>query len=264
MTAVNIADLHMEDTPTFIATLNIKYGPTDLFGRFFLAADAEMKKIGVTLHLGTFHGLLALNSANRDSWLKLVSTFDPGCNDLPSGSAFCLMGVDCRGDIVATQCARHFDMRCCSITEMAKNLSLFYEYPEFFGMPGERCEVTAKGVEEIKGQVAWSGGGWYRPDFRGKGLIGILPRVTRAYALTQWRIDYAVSIMSSAVYNPSRFKRNGFAHSEGWLKHYNSPWGDIEFMMLWMNRKEILEDTEQFLCGLRRSEDRVDMGDANQ
>jgi hypothetical protein len=55
--------------------------------------------------------------------------------------------------------------------------------------PGERCLVTAPATRRIRGRVVFSGAAWYRPDYRGRGLSAILPRVGKAYALARWSPD---------------------------------------------------------------------------
>ena len=57
--------------------------------------------------------------------------------------------------------------------------------PETQALPDETCNVTAEATKFVKGRVVFSGGGWYRPDYRKRWLSGILPRISRAYAYTR-------------------------------------------------------------------------------
>ena len=53
--------------------------------------------------------------------------------------------------------------------------------------------------EGVTGRVVFSGAAWYRRDYRGKQLVEILPRLSRAYAYTRWRSDCTITMMTEAV-----------------------------------------------------------------
>jgi hypothetical protein len=57
---------------------------------------------------------------------------------------------------------------------------------------GQRCVVTAEAARLITGVVAWGGASWVRPDFRGRQLSYITPRILKAYACARWPIDWSI------------------------------------------------------------------------
>jgi len=102
-------------TPTqrkcLIADVTVEHGPVDLLGRFFLKADTAARQRGVALEFGTFEELLQVNSKNQDTWKPITSMYDPRyCpQGLAPERAFCILGRDARGEVVATYASRLFE-----------------------------------------------------------------------------------------------------------------------------------------------------------
>src|SRR5207244_260721 len=44
----------------------------------------------------------------------------------------------------------------------------------------------------LVGVVAWGGGAWVRPDFRGRRLSYLTPRVVKTYACGNWPVDWSI------------------------------------------------------------------------
>src|SRR5262249_42104008 len=139
------------------------------------------QECGVKLFFANWQDLVAANKANPDSWRPLAPIFDPDRSDIRPGMGFVLIGRDKDGDIVATQAARFYDWSS-SLEDEATSLRMFYADPAAAFARGDRCEITTPIAKNITGRVVFSGAGWYRRDFRGKGLAAILPRISRAYA----------------------------------------------------------------------------------
>src|SRR5262245_32247766 len=174
------------------ACLKIKYGPVGLFGRFFLWADTAARDRGVTLFFASLQDLIEANKANSDTWRPLVPVFDEALGGATPETAFVLIGRNKDGEVVATQAARIYDWSKTSLKDEANSLRMFYADPDAAVARGDRCEITAPIAEKISGRVAFSGGIWYRRDFRGKDLGTILPRISRAYAFTRWHSDFTL------------------------------------------------------------------------
>src|SRR5712672_1365688 len=196
------------------AQLKIKYGPVGLLGRFFLWADTAARDRGVTLSFGSLQELSEANRGNSDSWRPLVPVFDEALSGVTPETVFVLIGRDKGGQVVATQAARLYDWPETSLKDEANSLRMFYADSVAASVRGDRCEITAPVAEKITGRVVFSGGVWYRPDFRGKDLATILPRISRAYAFTRWNSDFTIGWMADAVIAGGMAERVGYTKLE--------------------------------------------------
>lgn len=232
--------------PSFLASNTLKYGPPDILTRFFKEAYDAARSYGVHLTFGTFDELLRVNLVNQRSWRAVIPTFDPRCSDLSPANSLCLLGYNEAGEVVATQACRVFNWAETNFFEAAENLSLFYSDPAQASRPGETCEITATAARDIRGRVAFSGAGWYRPDYRGKYLSLILPRISRACAFTRWSTDYTTSMFQDSVLAGGMAERCGYTKVEWAVNVKGSPMGDIKFAFVWMEPDELIDDLRTF------------------
>src|SRR5215475_4552540 len=235
-----------------LARLAIDHGPSDLLDRFFRHADAGAHALGVTLSFADIAELIAVNEQNRDSWLPLFPTYDVRCNTIGPDDAFCIMGRDGHGKVVATHAGRHFNLKLSNFHDLARSLQLMYEHPTSCKRPGETCTVTAKAAQSISGSVVFSGATWYHPDYRGKGLSRIVPILSRAYAFTHWNMDYLVAMMSEGVVRCSMTERTGYTNIDCDIRVSNSPLGDLRFAFMCMEPHQLLQDVAKFVDRSRR------------
>ena len=223
--------------------LKIKYGPVGLLGRFFLWADTAARDRGVTLSFGSLQDLIEANRGNSDTWRPLVPVFDEALGGATPETAFVLIGRNKDGEVVATQAARIYDWSKTSLKDEANSLRMFYADPDAAIARGDRCEITAPIAEKISGRVAFSGGIWYRRDFRGKDLGTILPRISRAYAFTRWHSDFTLGMMGDAVIAGGLAERAGYTKLEpGCIELVASPLGQMRCGLIWMPSDELLAD----------------------
>ena len=232
--------------------LTTRYGPIDLLGRFFLLADTAARARGVTLSFASMAELISVNEQNRDSWLPLFPTYDIRHNTIAPDEAFCILGRDAHGKVVAAHSGRLFNLTFSSFHDLAQSLHLMYEDPGRSKQPGESCEVTAKTARSIKGRVVFSGAAWYHPDYRGKQLSTIVPILSRAYAFTHWNIDYLVAMMSEGVVSGGMTLRTGYTNIDWDIRVTNSPLGDVRFAFMWMQPPQLLEDVAKFVARFER------------
>lgn len=239
------ADLN---APPLLSQLTTNHGPIDLLGRFFLCADTAARARGVSLSFASLAELIAVNEQNRDSWLPLFPTYDIRYNTIPADEAFCILGRDRHGKVVASHAGRLFKLTAESFHDLAQSLRLMYEHPDLSKRPGETCEVTAKAARSIRGRVVFSGAAWYHPDYRGKQLSTIVPILSRAYAFTHWNIDYLVAMMSEGVVQGGMTQRTGYTNIDWDIRVTNSPLGDVRFAFMWMEPPQLLEDIARFVA----------------
>jgi hypothetical protein len=186
----------------------VEYGPARLLAPFLLAADRAARRQGVTLRVRfDFDELLYVNRhyAARGIWYPLVDGFNPECADINRGEAFWVSGEDENGEVVVTSACRIYDWAGTSLAEQAR--AVWYGHDR-----GQPCIVTAEAAQQITGLVAWGGASWVRPDFRGRHLSYLIPRVLKAYGSAHWPIRYLFCFMGAEN------ARKGLAASYGHQK----------------------------------------------
>jgi hypothetical protein len=169
---------------------------------------------------------------------------------LEPSSSYCILGRNRSREVVSAQAGRLYDWPATNFHAEATSLRFIYKNPEQDKRPGEVIKITAKKAKELKGRVVFSGAGWYRPDYRNTGLSTVLPRVSRACALTLWDPDYVMTLMAEPVLRGGFARRGGFTHSASMVRWMNSPLGDIDLVLVWMTAEEAISDlskASQFL-----------------
>jgi hypothetical protein len=231
---------------SFIKCVTVDFGPSELLGPFFIEADAAARRAGVFLTIGDFSELVAVNRANRDSWVPVIPLFDPHNGPLSQEQAFCLIGRNATGETVATHAVRLYDWPRTSFTEEAESLRLFYADPVGMKLPNETCRVSAAAARGVTGRVAYSGAAWVRPDYRGRSLALVLPRVAKAYAFTRWRPDFIVSWMTEAAYKRGLIDHVGYTTVDWDVQLRDSFIGDLRFAFVSMREGCLLDYVRDF------------------
>ena len=244
---IRSAPLAQPSRGSFIAEVVINHGPADLLGKLLLAADTAARNRGVMLSFATLSELVEINQANRGSWLPLLPVFNPSCGRFDQNAAVCLLGRNDTGDVVVTQAARFFDWSKTTFYQEATSLRMLYHDADARRQQGEALAVTAASARKIAGKVAYTGAHWCRPDFRGKGLPGITPRIARALAIALWDVDFACTLMLEDVFSRGVARRAGYLNSEWSVELKNTPLGTYTAALLWNDRGEIVADLEGFL-----------------
>ncbi|BAM86948.1 conserved hypothetical protein [Bradyrhizobium oligotrophicum S58] len=227
------------------SNLRIDHGPVSLLGRFFLAADTAAQGRGISIYFGSLQDLLDINSANSDSWRPLVPIFQPDLGGATAENTFVMVGKDKDGEVVATQAGRYYDWTDTTLREEAISLRMFYADPAAALARGDGCTIATPVGSTISGRVVFSGAGWYRRDFRGRGLARILPRISRAYAHARWNTDFTISMMADAVIAGGMADRTGYTRIErSSVELVVSPLGSMRCGLVWMPVQEMLADLE--------------------
>jgi hypothetical protein len=242
---------------SFVDDIRIDFGPYALLGRFFLAADAAVQERGVRLSFAPMEQLVEINRENPESWRPLLPHYDPSYGGISEQNAFCLVGRSLGGDIVATQAARFYDFAETNLHEEASSLRLFYPDPMRMRRPGEACTITAPSAKGIRGRVAFSGAAWYRPDFRGRELSSLLPRIGRAYAHAIWNTDCTFTFIAKALVDNGAWRRAGYSNIEWDVVLRNSVMGQYHGALVWMHTQEMLENLSTDLQGAAQIDGRV-------
>jgi hypothetical protein len=241
----------------FIGQLAIDHGPRQLLEPFFRDADAAARRAGVRLTFGDFAELVALNKANGDNWGPLIPLFDPANGALHADQAFCLIGRNHAGEAVAAHAVRLFHWPATSFKEEAESLRLFYSESAHRKHSRETCTITAPSAREVRGRVAYSGAAWVRPDYRGRALALVLPRLAKAYAFTRWRPDFIVSWMTEATYKRGLIAHVGYTTIDWAVEMRQSFVGDLRFAFLSMREPGLLDYVRNFSTSLAQVDGRV-------
>lgn len=225
----------------FLSHVTIDYGPAEMLGRLFLKWDADLQRRGMTVSFEPVERLLEVNRENRNSWRPLFPVFDTEVGGFNEDNGFCLLGRNEDGKVIAAQAARLYKMTKGTFKDETESLRLFYTDPEKLKQPGETCAVSAKSASRFDGRIVFSGAVWYHPEYRRQGLTSILPRLTKAYALTKWYTDVIVSFMAEDVVKGGTAARAGYAHVEWDVVMKNSLLGDLRLALIWSNTAELID-----------------------
>src|SRR5215472_7209135 len=219
--------------------LTIKHGPARLLSRFVLEGDKTARRQGIRLRLRhDFEELLYLNKQQTSlgNWFRLVNMFDPQCSDLVPENSYWISGEDEHGEIVVTQGGRVYYWPESTLEQEAR--LMFYAGRE----EGQRCIVTAKDAKLITGVVFYGGSVWVRPDFRGRHFSELLPRLGRAYAVARWPVDWGISFVAPILVEKGIAAGYGYKHSSYSISFPESPWGDLEVVLVSVSAGEAYAD----------------------
>lgn len=238
--------------------ITVNHGPREQLARFFLLADKAARDRGVSLSLSTdFELLEEINKSNRPSWHRLVPCFEHHVGGINAKNGFWLIGRDAQGEIVSTQAARFFDLGSETLADHLTSLRLFYPDPDRQKRDGEECHVTAPSARSITGRVVFSGAGWVHPDYRRRHMMLILPRISRALALTLWDTQTTFSIVANHLVEKGVASAYGYRRIEPGILWFKAPVGDrCEASLVWMPRQELLADMQAFPAQLTEAEER--------
>ncbi|MCW0233061.1 MAG: hypothetical protein OJJ21_05630 [Ferrovibrio sp.] len=228
--------------------ITLQHGPRPELGQFFLTADKAARDRGVTLSLNAdFDYLRIVNNANKDSWDSLAPSFNNAFNAIDERNGFCIIGRNEAGDVVSTQAARVYDLTGSSLADCVSSFRFFYADPDKMCEAGETCSFTSPSAAKLSGRIVFSGSTWIHPDYRKRGLPAILPRISRALALTKWNTDYTISFVKFILVEKGVAKAYGYSNVEPALE-WRAPDGRMRYQgaLIWMNRGELLADMQRF------------------
>jgi hypothetical protein len=228
-------------------------GSSDLFGRWFAAADAALRLRGV--HLRIRHDFDAFRDRNTVArgGVYRFALYDPDCSVLGYDNAFWFDGVDEAGNLVATQAGRFFDWRATNLAAELSSLRMLYRDPSTQALPGEACRAAKGPGERVRGRILHAGGGWYHPNYRSLGLSSIMPCTGRLYALTRWNTDFTVSFMREILVQKGVPQHYGYRRIEPGITLRGTVAGDVDCYLVTLTKAELLDDLVERLAWLEES-----------
>jgi hypothetical protein len=227
--------------------LTVKHGPAQLLSRFVLEGDMAARRIGLHLRLRhDFDELARLNRQEiaRHSWYPLVNMFNPAHCDLTPENSYWMSGENGAGEIVVTTAWRVCHWPDSNLFREAHNVL----YQKDDGPPCEFTPEAASVAAEISGLVLFGGAVWVHPDFRGRRLYKLLPRIGRAYGCARWPLDWAVGIVAPVLIQKGMAAGYGFKHYVHSILFHGAPSGHPENVLVYMSPEEAYEDMRTFLA----------------
>lgn len=220
------------------------HDPRDLPCRFLRLTEARMRDWGVTLYLHRdFQRLVEINRDNQGHrWFGLMPMFHPVT--FPGGEAFWLEGrATATGETVMTQAARRYSLWDSSLQQALTSLELYYDDPGRSQNEREVCACGAPSADLLSGVIAYSGAGWARVDWRGRGAAAVLPRLSRMLAQRLWDQDYTISLVDPVLIEKGVVRSYGYRRAEAGVHWINSAsQGSLNLALVWMTRAELLQD----------------------
>jgi hypothetical protein len=240
--------------------LTVKHGPAPLLAKFVLEGDKAVREMGVRLRLRhDFGDLVYVNKHEnvRRSWYRLVDVFNPEYSDLSPENSYWISGEDKHGEIVLTQAGRLYHWPETNLEQEAR--LMFYGGRD----QGQRCEVTAPAAKSITGVVFFGGSGWVRPDFRGKQLMRLVPRLGRAYAIARWPVDWGISFVNPMLVEKGVAAGYGYKNASYSIFYPECPLGDLELVLVTVAVSEAYADFAETLSRLSSSGGFISTGSTN-
>jgi hypothetical protein len=169
---------------------------------------------------------------------------DSRLSTIPENFSYALLGYNIAGEVVSSQAGRVYDTPDRSLSQLINDQSFFYGQA-VINATHPTCHMTAQAGESIKGRFVYSGALWVRPDHRGSRMANVLPRISRAYALSRWGTDFTIAFLSNT--NSTLFKLYGYPNVEKGVEVRGSATADMVGSLMWMNADELTEDLTRFL-----------------
>jgi hypothetical protein len=200
--------------------LTVKHGPAPLLARFVLEGDKAAREQGIRLRLRHDFAELAFLNAQHiatGSWYPLFDMVHPELVDLNPDNAFWVSGENDAGDIVTTWAGRIYYWPNTNLAERADEM----------GYDGRRCIITAPAARLITGVAICGSASWVRPDYRGRYLSQLIPRVAKAYAFARWPIDWSFCFIAEANLKKGLAVSYGQQHLSFKISYPGSHFGEI-------------------------------------
>lgn len=224
--------------------VTIKHGPAELLARFLLEGDKAARRAGIRLRLRhDFAELLRLNErkVENGTWYPLMRMFNPQYSNLVPENSYWVSGENEYGEIVTTHAGRVHYWPDTTLDQEANNM-LYGGSDE-----GRPCVVTAPDAKLITGVVVYGGSAWVRPDYRGRRLSQLLPRIGRAYALSRWPVDWGISIVAPILVEKGVAAGYGYKHASRSIIFPGAPTGAVENVLLSVSAREAYDDFMEVL-----------------
>lgn len=167
-------------------------------------------------------------------------SFDPRRSHLHPGNSFWISVRDQSGAIVACSCHRLF--RTTDVRSLIASHRLFFDKKPILEFAPVHITLP-KDTPEIAGRVAYGGGYWVDPDYRGIGLTDLIPRISRFLSFRHFEPDWNIALLKNTEKRRA-MARNGFgvAHQAPCIDGYYPPdRKHASYQLAYMSAAEMLQ-----------------------
>jgi len=239
--AVDFSTLVPQNNVRLPDALTVRHGSGPLIGRLILEGDRVAREAGIHLRLRhDFDELVYLNRTEvaRGNWRPIMDTYNPEKADISAENGFWIAGENDAGEIVTTAAARIYDWPDTTLEDHA--VAMFFGRDE-----GQRCVITTPAAKLISGVVFSGGTIWVRPDYRGRTLSHLLPRMSRAYSLSRWPLDWLIGYVQRAHVDKGIATGYGSRHLGFSIYYPDTSYGEI--VLAYSSGQEAYDDMGIFL-----------------
>jgi GNAT superfamily N-acetyltransferase len=201
--------------------------------------------LGLTLHVDD----------NLENWKEHIEsvpggtgaskTIDPTVNFIRPGNSFWIYLKDEKDRKVACQANRFIETEDFVQEYVCTHRFFGDRAPTLHYFPVQLCES----VPMLRGRIDFGAGTWVHPEYRGKGLSGLMSRTGRTLALRHFLIDYFVAFIV-ATGKRRQYGANGLGLSN--RRHlltgrYPGRDDNLNVDIYWMHRGELMSQIAQEL-----------------
>lgn len=165
-------------------------------------------------------------------------TLDPALNDVRPGNSFWVYLKDASDRIVVCHANRFIETEDF-VQEFILTHRFFGDrFPTLHHFPVQSCDS----IPVIRGRIDFGAGTWVHPDFRGKGLSGLISRTGRSLALRHYLLDYYVAFIV-ATGRRRQYGSDGLGLSNRrqlLTGRYPGRGGELDVDIYWMHRGEMM------------------------
>jgi hypothetical protein len=238
----------------FLDELEVYQEPRALLARYFLAANAGLKRQGIELRKVSFDQLAKVFLDNQDSWPSFPPFFDTRYAPVPDHAAAAFVAYNEAGEAIATTAVRVFDFSGTNLKHEIESLRFFYGGGSADRSSRVLCTISGGFAEQLSGQALYAGAYWVRPDYRGCGLGLLVPGLSRYYALARWPVDYKITFGSKTFLAPQIRELYQYEDFNG--DFYLEEDGKLVFkgLLLWARTGFMLDRLEPLIRQIQVSE----------
>jgi hypothetical protein len=239
---------------SFADHVDYNHGPRGALGRYMLAAEAQLDKIGVTLKRVEPMDMVLLNRGSQSSWWRQVPVLD--AEDFPptADELVCWIGFDKSGKAVTAYSMRLLDLGGATLKDEMESLRFFYGARAVEMQSAIEFQITAPFASEAQRQIVYTGGFWVHPSMRGSGLSAVVPKISFHAAIASWGAPVVLTIVRNVFLRPDVSQIYEFENAEPYFSFKTNGRMTWEGSLVWMTRPylegKVEQDTACILDGL--------------
>ncbi len=231
---------------SFLDGLELQFGPIRLFGNFLLEADGYLRRHGISLSFDNINSITSTHARNQETWGRFAPQLDTNIVSLSNSESYCMVGRSSLGQTVAVQGGRIYDTGTRSLADIAADRSIYYgrETPPAGGFS---CTLTAPSADIISDRYVYSGGLWVHPNFRGAKLAGLLPRMSRVYAMSLWNTQFTYAFIGEKMARSPLLGLYGYTSVEADYLVFEDGKLFYNGHLMWMDQATLVDDITNFM-----------------